>query len=110
VKEPATPDRHAAIGARIRKQRLAKKMRQVDLASKAQMSWRHLIRMERGEGGEPKTETLDRIAKALGVKRSDLTGEDDEEEDDSELPSRDDLLAALRPLGQLFSRERGGDA
>lgn len=56
-------------------------MRQVDLASKAGLSWRHLIRIEQGEGGEPRPETLERIANALDVKRSDLTGDDDEEAD-----------------------------
>lgn len=73
-------------------------MRQTDLAVSAGMSWRHLIRMERGEGGEPKLETLDRIAAALGVERSDLTGEESDEEPEL-LPSLDDALRSyLRKL------------
>lgn len=82
VVRPAVPTRrHTEIGVRIRDTRLRKKLRQVDLASAAGISWRHLIRMEQGEGGEPKRETLDRIAEALGVERSELTGTSDEDEE-----------------------------
>jgi transcriptional regulator with XRE-family HTH domain len=73
--------RHVLIGQRIRTLRLAKKLRQVDLAASAGMSWRHLIRMERGEGGEPRRETLTALAAALGVQRSDLTGSDEDDEE-----------------------------
>lgn len=55
-------------------------MRQVDLAANAGLSWRHMIRIERGEGGEPKPETLDRLAEALGVSRSAIDGEDEDDE------------------------------
>jgi transcriptional regulator with XRE-family HTH domain len=51
-------------------------MRQVDLAEAAGMSWRHLIRMEQGRGGEPKLETLERIAAALDVDIDEITGGD----------------------------------
>lgn len=85
--------RQVEIGKRIRTIRLEKKIRQVDLAAGAGMSWRHLIRMEQGQGGEPKPETLGRLAEALGVERSDLTGEDDEEE--PELPSHRRMLEVL---------------
>lgn len=72
----STTTKHAEIGARIRALRLRKKLRQVDLAEAAGMSWRHLIRMERGEGGEPKQETLESLAAALDATLSDLVGED----------------------------------
>lgn len=84
--------RHVQIGERIRQIRLQRKFRQIDLAEKAGLSWRHLIRMERGEGGEPRVETLDRIADALGVRRSELTGDEDDEESDPVAA----LMAALR--------------
>lgn len=51
-------------------------MRQVDLAAAAGISWRHLIRIEQGRGGEPKFETLRRIADALHVDVAELTGDD----------------------------------
>lgn len=88
--------RHVQIGHRIKTIRLERKLRQVDLAESAALSWRHLIRMERGQGGEPKPETLDRIAEALGVSRSALTGDEDDEES-SMLLSRveQDVLVAL---------------
>jgi transcriptional regulator with XRE-family HTH domain len=71
--------RHVELGSRIRTIRVKKGIRQVDLAANAGISWRHLIRIERGEGGQPKPETLDGIASALGVERKELTGDDDEE-------------------------------
>lgn len=104
---PTRPAKHAEIGGRIRSIREGKKMRQIDLASAAGMSWRHLIRMERGEGGEPKRETLDGIAAALGVDRSELTGADDDEEPEA------DMVAVLLPsaaLRRLIREELAGRA
>jgi transcriptional regulator with XRE-family HTH domain len=73
----ATETRHVRIGERIRRIRSEqRKMRQVDLAEAAGMSWRHLIRMEQGRGGEPKLETLERIAAALDVDIDEITGGD----------------------------------
>lgn len=77
-------------------------MRQIDLASKAGLSWRHLIRIEQGEGGDAKRETLDRIAEALGVERSELTGADDDDEE-TDLPAA--LDAMLRSYLQKLIRE-----
>lgn len=94
VKSIAPTQRQVEIGARIRDIRLRKKLRQVDVAASAGVSWRHLIRMEQGEGGTAKTETLDRVAAALGVERTDLTGVD--EEDDEESDPVSDLQQALR--------------
>lgn len=93
---PSQVHRRTEIGARIRKLRLERKQRQTDLAAAAGISWRHLIRMERGEGGEPKRETLNRLADALGVTRSELTGEPDDDEEDSVLPGMtlDEFLRA----------------
>lgn len=72
--------RQREVGTRVRDLRLGKKIRQVDLAAAAGLSWRHLIRIEQGEGGKARPETLDRLAEALGVTRDKLTGSDDEEE------------------------------
>jgi transcriptional regulator with XRE-family HTH domain len=95
VKSAMPIAKHVEIGGRIREIRLLRKLRQVDLASSAGISWRHLIRMEQGEGGEPKSETLDRIADALGVSRTDLTGSDDDEEAAAMQPLGGDIMQAL---------------
>ena len=73
-------NRQKRIGQRVRELREQRKVRQVDLAAAAGLSWRHLIRIEQGAGGEPKTATLDSLASALGVSRETL--DDDDEEGD----------------------------
>jgi transcriptional regulator with XRE-family HTH domain len=97
------------FGQRVRKTREKKGIRQVDLAAKAGISWRHLIRIEQDAGGVTKPTTVARLVAALGVTEVDLTGEapaDDDDEESRMSPSLEDLLEALRPLGRLFEKTR----
>jgi transcriptional regulator with XRE-family HTH domain len=99
VSATANPAKLKEIGVRVRSIRERRKFRQIDLAERAGISWRHLIRIEQGKGGVPQPETLNRIASALDVDRSELTGDDDEE--DESLPlSRDEFAL----LGDLMAR------
>lgn len=79
------------FGQRVRNVRVKQKVRQVDLAAKAGISWRHLIRIEQDRGGVTKPGTVARLAEALGVPKSELGVSDDDEEADS-LGSLDDFL------------------
>lgn len=71
------------FGKRVRRLREKKGIRQVDLAATAQISWRHLIRIEQDAGGVTKATTVARLAGALGVDVDELSGsaDDDEEAD-----------------------------
>lgn len=79
------------FGQRVRRLREKQGVRQIDLAAKAGISWRHLIRIEQDRGGVTKPGTVARLAEALGVSKADLGIEDDDEEADS-LGSLDDFL------------------
>lgn len=79
------------LGQRVKRIREQKKIRQVDLAQNAGISWRHLIRIEQDAGGVTKAVTIAQIAEALDVPVEELTGGDDEEEAD-ELPDLDVML------------------
>ena len=59
------------MGAKIRKLREAKGVRQGELASRARISREHLNRLEAGRY-DPSVGTLTRIAKALGVPVTEL--------------------------------------
>jgi transcriptional regulator with XRE-family HTH domain len=69
----------STFGKRLRSLRERKGIRQIDLASSAGLSWRHLIRIEQDNGGVTKPTTVARLAEALGVSERDLTGDDDSE-------------------------------
>jgi transcriptional regulator with XRE-family HTH domain len=79
------------FGQRVRQLRTKQGIRQVDLAARAGLSWRHLIRIEQDNGGVTKPSTVAQIAGALGVETSELTGDEDDEEADPSVPI-DDLL------------------
>lgn len=66
--------RAKAIGERIRELRRSRKMSATKLAGKADMTADHLFALERGEHVAFER-TLRRLARALGVKLHDLTGE-----------------------------------
>jgi transcriptional regulator with XRE-family HTH domain len=83
--------RSETFGQRVKTIRLKKGIRQVDLAAKAGLSWRHLIRIEQDAGGVTKPSTVAQLAKALGVPVSELAGQDDDGESRS-VVSLDDLL------------------
>lgn len=66
-----------ANGARIRAIRTERGMTREQLAVRARISVRSLQSIE-GDAQEPRTLTLESIAKVLGVKVDELTTEDDE--------------------------------
>lgn len=76
----ASIEKPETLGKRIRRLREKKKVRQIDLAAAAQISWRHLIRIEQDAGGVTKAATLERLAEALGVDVRELSGDEDDEE------------------------------
>lgn len=86
--------RAESFGQRVRRIRLDKKIRQTDLAAQARISWRHLIRIEQDAGGVTKVATIARLAEALGVTPAELTGDGDEDDEDSDPVT--DLFQALR--------------
>lgn len=92
-----------SFGQRVRRIREKKGIRQIDLAARAQISWRHLIRIEQDRGGVTKDATVARIAEALGVEEHELTGADDDEESDSVISLDDYLRLRVR---QLVREER----
>lgn len=61
----------AQIGARIRARRRAKKIKAIELAYLTGMNLEHLHALERGEH-KPRSYTLSRIAKVLGVSVEEL--------------------------------------
>lgn len=96
-------DSTQTFGQRVKNLRTKKGIRQVDLAEKAGLSWRHLIRIEQDAGGATKDSTVAALADALGVSRDDLTGGDDDSEARSMPLSRDEFAL----LGDLMSRLGG---
>lgn len=58
---------------------------------------------ERGRN-EPSARYVAKLADALGVSTDRLL--EDEDEEAASMPTHHDLLEALRPLAELFSRER----
>lgn len=107
VVAPGPRDRDTAIGRRVRDLRLQRKIRQIDLAATAGLSWRHLIRIEQGEGGEAKAETIERLAAALDVDRSEITGETggEDDEDSRAMLAHLTLDEFLRARVDYFIRE-----
>lgn len=97
----STPTKEVALGERIKALRHKQGLRQTDLADRAGLSWRHLLRIEKGEGGVTKAVTLARIAGVLGITVTELTGdeEDDEEADLPLSPHEFEMLGDL--LGRL---------
>lgn len=69
------------FGQRVRRIREKKGIRQVDLATRAGISWRHLIRIEQDNGGVTKPATIAQIADGLGTDARELTGDEPEEAD-----------------------------
>lgn len=60
------------IGKRIRAVRTEKEMRREDLAAKSGVSYEYISGIERGKHTNVGLETLERLAKALGVAVADL--------------------------------------
>lgn len=83
------------FGQRVRQIREKKGIRQIDLAAKAGISWRHLIRIEQDAGGVTKSATIARIAGALGVEPDELMASDDDEEADPAMREAFVLFADL---------------
>lgn len=95
-------------GAKIREHREALKARskgrqgsQTWLANQIGAHVTSVSDWERGIN-QPSPRHLRAIADALGVRIEELYGDADDE--DSSMPSYHELLAALRPLGELFQR------
>ena len=101
----STPTREIALGDRIRTLRKKRGLRQTDLAARAGLSWRHLLRIEKGEGGVAKPVTLARIAGVLGVEVSELTGDPDDDEE-AELPLSPHEFEMLGDLLGRLSRHK----
>jgi transcriptional regulator with XRE-family HTH domain len=106
------------FGQRVRRIREKQGLRQVDLAPRAGISWRHLIRIEQDRGGVTKPGTIARLAEALGVEVAELTGgdEDDEEADqmtlDEFLQRRIDhfIRKTTEPTASLAKATAGSDS
>lgn len=90
------------LGKRVRRLREKKGIRQIDLAATAQISWRHLIRIEQDAGGVTKAATVGRLADALGVEVRELSG-DEADEEDSPVVGLDELLR--RRIRQIVREE-----
>lgn len=71
------PDTLADRLRSLRRRRLVSRpMRQADLAAAAGLSLSHIKKLESGHRGErPEMETLRRLARALGCRVEELTGE-----------------------------------
>jgi transcriptional regulator with XRE-family HTH domain len=66
-----TDDSVIVFGRRLRAARKARGLKQIEVAAKANVSPNHYARLERGEI-KPKYEMIEKLAKALGVKSSDI--------------------------------------
>ncbi|HVC35835.1 MAG TPA: helix-turn-helix transcriptional regulator [Candidatus Dormibacteraeota bacterium] len=66
-----TDDSVIVFGRRLRAARKACGLTQIEVAAKANVSPNHYARLERGEI-KPKYEMIEKLAKALGVKSSDI--------------------------------------
>jgi transcriptional regulator with XRE-family HTH domain len=66
-----TDDSVIVFGRRLRAARKACGLTQIEVAAKASVSPNHYARLERGEI-KPKYEMIEKLAKALGVKSSDI--------------------------------------
>jgi transcriptional regulator with XRE-family HTH domain len=64
------------IKDRLREVRLAKGMTQQQLAAAAETSWSVVAQIEQGKIPNPRLDTLQALAKALGVTVGGLLGED----------------------------------
>jgi transcriptional regulator with XRE-family HTH domain len=62
----------AALGEWVRDRRLAANVNQRDLAARAGISRSYLCDIERGRGGQPSLNCLDRLATALGAERTEI--------------------------------------
>lgn len=65
-------DRAAALGARLRQLRRAKRLTQRDVAVQVPMSAGNLSRIENGEQGPPPAETIGRLAAVLEADPAEL--------------------------------------
>ena len=61
-------DIHKGFAMKLRAIRLQKKLTQVQLAEKAQLSQEYIARLETGSKANPSLDVLDRLAKGLKVK------------------------------------------
>jgi transcriptional regulator with XRE-family HTH domain len=68
----------AEVGRRVRARRTDLGLQQADLAERARLSPSYISRLESGQAGE-RLGDLVKIARALGMKLSELAGETDEE-------------------------------
>lgn len=93
----------AALGDWIKRRREQSSVSQRELADRAGLSRSYLCDIERGRGTKPSVETLDSIAVALGVDRTELlrvAGILEPARDPEESMRERRLLAVYRGLGQ----------
>lgn len=81
------------LGQRVKRLRVKQGVRQIDLAERAGISWRHLIRIEQDNGGITKPSTIASLAEALGVDAEDLAGESEDDEESDPVAA---LMSAIR--------------
>lgn len=98
-------------GTRLSQKRLSANMSRADLA--AAVRTKSDGRIKASEAGirgwekdkhTPGGEAVVAIAAALDCRVEDLYGVDDDDAEAASMPSYHELLAALRPLGELFAR------
>ena len=71
TEENMNPDIRRAVGIKLKQAREKKKLTQVEVAAKAEITDSYYARIERGEEN-PSMEVLQRIMKALAIKSSEI--------------------------------------
>jgi len=101
----SVPTKERIFGLRVKELRLERKLRQTDLAEKAGISWRHLLRIEKGEGGVTKMSTVARLAEALAVDPSELNGGSDDEDEEADIAMHEAFALFVDLMGRLQDRK-----